>query len=85
MAVLILTNKNLQVLITKLKLIICYISKAVPPILLRSAVGSTNLIGQLHWALFIVIQSVFVLIYLFTCLSELDSNNKLADENASSI
>ena len=32
---------------------------SVPPILLRSAVGSTKQIGQLHWALFIVIQSGF--------------------------
>ena len=29
--------------------------------------------------------SFFVLVYLFTCLSELDSNNKRADENVSSI
>ena len=62
-----------------LKLVICYVA-AVPPILLRSAVGSTKLIGQLHWALFIV-----VLVYLFTCLFELDSNNKRADANVSSI
>ena len=45
--------------------------------------GSTKLIGQLLWALFIVIQSVFVLVYLFTFLSELNSNNKRADENVS--
>ena len=52
----------------KLKLIICYISSGAS-ILLRSAVGSTKLIGQLHWALSIVIQSVFcfdLFVYLFT-------------------
>ena len=42
-----------------LKLIICYISSCCSTksskYLLRSAVGSTKLIGQLHWAFFIVI------------------------------
>ena len=53
----------------------------MPPILLRSAVDSTKPIGQLYWALFIVIQSDFCFLFiLFTCLSELDSNNKRADE-----
>ena len=80
-----LRSNNILILpfVKSLKLIICYISK--PPILLRSVVRSTKLIGQLLWALFIVIQSVFVLVYLFTCLSELYSNNKRADENVSSI
>ena len=50
--------------------------------------GSTKLIGQLHWALFIVIQSVVffcfgLFVYLF--IAELDSNNKRADANISSI
>ena len=39
--------------------------------------NSTKLIGQLHWALFIVIQSLFcfgLFVYLF--IAELDSNNK---------
>ena len=65
-----------------LKLIICY----MPPILLRSAVGSNNLIGKLHWALFIVIQSIFCFgsfVYLF--IAELESNNKRADEDVSLI
>ena len=52
-----------------LKLIICYISMPVPPILLRAAVGSTKLIGQLHWALFIVIQSCYPsFLFWFICL-----------------
>ena len=37
-------------------------------VILRSAVGSTKLIGQLLWALFIVIQSVFcfgLFVYMF--------------------
>ena len=51
-----------------------------------SAVGSTKLIGQIYWALFIVMQSVFcfgLFVYLF--IAELDSNNKRADANVSSI
>ena len=48
--------------------------------------GSTKLIGQLHWALLIVIQSVFcfdLFVYLF--IAELDSNHKRGDANVSSI
>ena len=67
-----------------LKLIICYIS------------GATNIaevnsgFHQADWSTTLGIVycypiSFFVLVYLFTCLSELDSNNKRADENVSSI
>ena len=68
-----------------LKLIICYISS-----------GATNIaevssgFHQADWSTTLGIVycypiSFFVLVYLFTCLSELDSNNKRADEHVSSI
>ena len=55
--------------------------------------GATNIAevsGQADWSTTLGIVycypiSFFVLVYLFTCLSELDSNNKRADENVSSI
>ena len=60
-----------------LKLIICYISSG----------GATN---QADWSTTLGIVyyypiRFFVLVYLFTCLSERDSNNKRTDENVSSI
>ena len=61
----------------RLKLIICYISS-----------GATN-IAEVSSGYFghclLLSNQFFVLVYLFTCLSELDSNNKCADENVSSI
>ena len=70
----------------RLKLIICYIS---------SGGGATNIaevssgFHQADWSTTFGIVycypiSIFVLVYLLTCLSELDSNNKRADENVSS-
>ena len=68
-----------------LKLIICYISS-----------GATNIaevssgFHQADWSTTLGIVYCYPIsflfwFYLFTCLSELDSNNKRADENVSSI
>ena len=68
-----------------LKLIVCYISSG--------AINIAEVSSRFHqadWSTTLGIVycypiSFFVLVYLFTCLSGLDSNNKRADENVSSI
>ena len=66
-----------------LKLIICYISSGATNI-----AEVSSLFHQADWSTtlgLLLSNQFFVLVYLFTCLSELDSNNKRADENVSSI
>ena len=68
-----------------LKLIICYLSSGATNIAEVSSV-----FHQADWSTTLGIVycypiSFFVLVYLFTCISELDYNNKRADENVSSI
>ena len=65
-----------------LKLIICYISSGATNI---AEVSSWFHHGQLHGHCLLLSNQFFVLVYLFTCLSELHSNIKRADENVSSI
>ena len=73
-------------LITTLKLIICYISSGATNIAeVSSGFHEADWSTTLGIVYCYPISFLFWFICLHTCLSELDSNNKRADENVSSI